>query len=168
MSSTICTIASAASTFVWKNAVGDTRNETPATRFAHMASARQPHRLAADHVRSGPIVDVEIEAVGRVLGGEKRADRRAQRLVVAGDDEHGDRFAAVARGADDQVPEHAAQRRSRGGDLCAREMTVERERDVVGARLVHRTFGDRDDGARVHRVVADHAAAAVRAVAEDK
>jgi hypothetical protein len=84
-----------------------------------MTPARQPHGLAADHVRPGPIVDVEIEAVGRVGGGEKRANRRTQRLVVAGDDEHRDGFAAVARRADDEMAEHTAERWSSRSDVCA-------------------------------------------------
>ena len=133
-----------------------------------MAATAEPHRLAPDHVRAGPIVNVQIEPVGCVGRGEEGAQRSAQRLVVARDDEHGHRFAAVARRPHDQMAQNSAKGRTRRGHVRLGEVLVQREGDVVGPRLVHRALGDRNDGARVHRVVADHGRAAIGRFAEDE
>ena len=124
---------------------------TPAIRSRTWRAAVDANRLAAHHVRARRVVNVQQEA-GRPLGPvEKRADRRAQRLLVARDDQHRHRLALVARGADNEMPQDAAQRGSRRRDARARKVRVQRKRDAVRAFGVNGALDDRDDAGGARR-----------------
>ena len=47
-------------------------------RLANMTASAKPHRLRAHHVRTGSVVNVQVETVRSMFGLEKRANRRPQ------------------------------------------------------------------------------------------
>ena len=119
------------------------------------ASSFDMNGLVADHVRSRPRVDIDQEAVGSRRRLEKSAYRRAQRSIVAGHDQHTDRFRIIVGRSNDEVPQDAAETIGRV-DAAAGQLIAELERDPVRPGTVHRTFFDRHDPLRAGGEVAHH------------
>ena len=93
------------------------------------------------------------QAVGPALRGEERAQWLAQRLVVARHHQHHQRFAVVMGRADHDVPQDALQAGTGGGDLRARQVIAQGERELVRACAVHRALDDWHDTPRPVREV---------------
>ena len=122
---------------------------------AHVTAALDAQRFAANHVGTGTIMDVD-EKAGRALARvEKLAHRRAQGLVVLGDDQHGNRFPIIVRRAHQQMAQHAAHGAAGSRNPCALEMFVQSKREAIRAIRMHRTLGDRNHTIGLRGVVAN-------------
>ena len=138
-------------------------------RLAHLRPTVNPEALVAHHVRARAIMHVDEQAIRTIRRREQGTERRAQRLVVARDDEHDDRLPIVASRADDDVPQHVPWTRAGGAQSGPREEVPQRERERVRAVAVHRTRLDRHDRLRARRKVThDEAGAPARGGAEDE
>jgi hypothetical protein len=140
----------------------------PEARLAHLPAAADDQRLAPDHEGARLVVDVDGEAGRRIGPREHGADRRAQALVVACDDEHRDGLASVHRGPDDEVARDASEVRSRARDARAGERVADGEGDTIAPRAVDGALVDRDDAVGAAGEVAHHEAAPAGTRSEDE
>ncbi len=138
---------------------GDQEGRIPQA-LAHLWPAVNPETLVAHHVRPRAIVHVDEQAIRAIGRREQRTKGRAQRLVVARDDQHDDRFTIVTGCADDEVPQHISWTRAGGPESRPGEKVPERERERVRAGAVHRTRLDRHDRLRARRKVTHNEAGA--------